>query len=101
MSVSYSISKCPLCVRIAELEGVISELQLSHEETEKRFEGTVSQQTKLIDFLQAKSEAPPRKKVRRTSGRRVTWAGRREDKTGRGRMLIEKRWAAGTGLVMK
>ena len=50
-------------VRISELEGVISELQITHEEAEKRFEGTVSQQTKLIDFLQAKSEAPPRKKV--------------------------------------
>ena len=51
-------------VRIAELERVISELQLSHEEAEKRYEGTVSQQTKLIDFLQAKSEAPAKKKVR-------------------------------------
>ncbi|KAF0310045.1 Citron Rho-interacting kinase [Amphibalanus amphitrite] len=49
--------------RIAELERVISELQLSHEEAEKRYEGTVSQQTKLIDFLQAKSEAPAKKKT--------------------------------------
>ncbi|XP_037091431.1 citron Rho-interacting kinase-like [Pollicipes pollicipes] len=49
--------------RIAELEGVISEMQLSYDEKEQRLEGTLGQQTKLIDFLQAKSEAPPRKKT--------------------------------------
>lgn len=61
-SVEYSVTTAAVG-RITELESVISELQIGHEESEKRWEGTVGQQTKLIDFLQAKSEAPPKRKV--------------------------------------
>lgn len=47
--------------KIIQLEAQIETTRVMHNERELKFESTIAQQTKLIDFLQAKAEQPKKK----------------------------------------
>lgn len=47
--------------RITQLETQIETTRVMHKERELKFESTIAQQTKLIDFLQSKAEQPKKK----------------------------------------
>lgn len=47
--------------KIIQLEAQIDTTAVMHKERELKYESTIAQQTKLIDFLQAKSEQPKKK----------------------------------------
>ena len=49
-------------LKIQELEGDLKHQQAISEDSKIRLTETINQQTKLIDFLQAKNENPPKKK---------------------------------------
>ncbi|XP_022099481.1 citron Rho-interacting kinase-like [Acanthaster planci] len=52
-----------------DLENQMESMQVQHTHEKVKLEGTLAQQTKLIDFLQAKVEAPPKKKKKRLFGK--------------------------------
>ncbi|XP_038054826.1 citron Rho-interacting kinase-like isoform X2 [Patiria miniata] len=52
-----------------DLENQMETMQVQHTHEKVKLEGTLAQQTKLIDFLQAKVEAPPKKKKKRLFGK--------------------------------
>ncbi|XP_071493466.1 citron Rho-interacting kinase-like [Diadema antillarum] len=52
-----------------EVENQLENQEIQHHHEKVKFEGTMAQQTKLIDFLQAKVDAPPKKKKGRLFGR--------------------------------
>eukprot|EP00057_Strongylocentrotus_purpuratus_P027206 XP_011681680.1 PREDICTED: citron Rho-interacting kinase [Strongylocentrotus purpuratus] len=52
-----------------ELESHMESQEIHHQHERIKFDGTSAQQTKLIDFLQAKVDAPPKKKRGRLFGK--------------------------------
>ncbi|XP_076037346.1 citron rho-interacting kinase sticky [Oratosquilla oratoria] len=49
--------------RVDEMQQEGADMEALHKDAEIKMKGTISQQTKLIDFLQAKAEKPPKKKT--------------------------------------
>ncbi|XP_033627740.1 citron Rho-interacting kinase-like [Asterias rubens] len=52
-----------------DLDNQMETMQVQHTHEKVKLDGTLAQQTKLIDFLQAKTEAPPKKKKKRLFGK--------------------------------
>lgn len=60
----YAIAEThPIASRIEEVERMLADQQLMFEDEKIKMKSTIEQQTKLIDFLQAKTDNSKKKKV--------------------------------------